>query len=409
MRQPGEYFDVAGAARLPTSSVYPYSVSWVDLVIAGITVLAAWRGYARGAVVQVAALVGLIAGLLAGTLVAPSLATSITRASWRPLLALGIVIAGSMLGSFAGQLVGSVASRFLRALRLGLVDRLLGVAVGVVGALVVCWLVAGLLVSTTWGSLAGSIQSSMLLRGLDHVLPPVPAIEARVQVLLRNENLPNVFATVIAPTLPFATPTPRLGPSISPVAGPTAVVKVLASGGCASSHEGTAFFVGPHEAVTNAHVVAGATTIMVGGARAVVALFDPRQDLAILRVTSARETSLGFLTTQPAPGTHARIVGFPLDSSRTITPAVVRGELVGEGRDIYNRALLLKKVLVLAAQVQPGNSGSPVLIGAKVAGVVVSKSLSQGATAYAIPDSVVLADLARTPARGVVSTQGCAP
>ena len=400
---------VRRAARLPTGSVYPCFVSWVDLVIAGIAMLAAWRGYARGAVVQIAGLVGLIAGLLAGTLVAPTLATSVTRASWRPLLALGIVIAGAMLGSFAGQLVGSIASRFLRALRLGLVDRVLGVAVGVAGALVVCWLVAGLLVSTTWGSLAGGIQSSVLLRSLDHILPPVPAIEARVQVLFRNENLPNVFATVIAPTLPFGTPTPRLGPSTSPVAGPAAVVKVLASGGCSSSHEGTAFFVGPHEAVTNAHVVAGATAITLGGVRAVVALFDPRQDLAILRVTSVRETSLDFLAAPPAPGTHARIVGFPLDASRTLTPAVVRGELSGEGRDIYDRALLMKSVLVLTAQVQPGNSGSPVLVGVKVAGVIVSKSLSQGATAYAIPDGVVRADLARTPARGVASTQGCAP
>lgn len=384
-------------------------MSWVDLVIVGAVALAAWRGYARGAMVQIAGLIGLVTGLLVGTLVAPTLATSITRASWRPLLALGIVIAGAMLGSFAGQLVGSVAGRLLRALRLGLADRVLGVAVGVAGALVVCWLVAGLLISTSWGSLAGAIQSSALLRSLDHVLPPVPAVEARVQVLFRSENLPAVFASVIAPTLPFATPPPRLGPSMSPVAGPGAVVKVLASGGCASSHEGTAFFVEPHVAVTNAHVVAGATTITVGGARATVALFDPRQDLAILRVAALRETRLPFLGYSPTPGTHARIVGFPLDASRTLAPAVVRGELSGEGRDIYSRALFMKTVLVLAAQVQPGNSGSPVLVNGKVAGVVVSKSLSQSSTAYAIPENMVRADLARTPATGTASTQGCAP
>ena len=55
----------------------------------------------------------------------------------------------------------------------------------------------------------------------------------------------------------------------------------------------------------------------------------------------------------------------------------------------------------------PGNSGSPVLVDGKVAGIIESKSLSQSSTAYAIPDNVILADLAKTPATGSVSTQSC--
>jgi V8-like Glu-specific endopeptidase len=63
---------------------------------------------------------------------------------------------------------------------------------------------------------------------------------------------------------------------------------------------------------------------------------------------------------------------------------------------------------VIEVNVQPGNSGSPVLVGSDVAGVIESKSLSQASTAYAIPDAVVEADLAHAHTRAV-PTLGCLP
>ncbi len=57
----------------------------------------------------------------------------------------------------------------------------------------------------------------------------------------------------------------------------------------------------------------------------------------------------------------------------------------------------------------PGNSGSPVLVGGRVAGIVESKSISQASTGYAIPENVIQSDLARTSAKGSVSTQACLP
>jgi uncharacterized membrane protein required for colicin V production len=384
-------------------------MSWVDLVIVALVVLAGLRGRAQGALRQVAGFVGLGVGFILGTLVAPSLSSDLTHATWRPILALVIVLVGSLLGSQVGQLVGSVAARSLRALKLGLADSIAGVAVGSVGALVGCWLVAGVLGSITWGSVASGIQQSGILAAMDKVMPPVPSIEARVQTLFRNADFPTIFATVVAPTLPSNVNPKNLGPLVTSLGGPSSVVKVLASGSCNTDSEGTAFYISSHEVVTNAHVVAGHSQITVGGASAQVALFDPANDLAVLRVPSQSETPLRFLAAAPASGTPVEVIGFPLNATRTGAPGFYVGEISGQGRDIYSQTLLTKTVLDVEVNVQPGNSGSPVLDGPFVAGVIESKSLSQSSTAYAIPVSVAQHDIARTPATGTVSTQGCLP
>ncbi|HUX05388.1 MAG TPA: CvpA family protein [Acidimicrobiales bacterium] len=383
-------------------------MSWIDFLVLGVVALAAVRGYFTGALRQLGSLAGFVAGFFLGAQIAPSIATAITRSSWRPLLALVLVLVIAFFISALGQMIGGAAGRSLDTLKLGLFDRGAGLVVGAVGATVMCWLLAGVLAATAWGSLAIGIQNSYVLKALDAFLPPVPAVEAKVQTLFRSADFPGIFATIVSPTLPSG-PTPHLGPLQPSLAGPLSVQKVLAIGGCASDHQGTGFYVGPHEVITNAHVVAGAHSVTVGGARAVVALFDPSDDLAVLRVPNASEAALSMSKAPPAGGTRGRVVGFPLDGTRTGAPAVVRGTVTGEGRDIYNRQLLTRTYLVVNAQVQPGNSGSPVLVGGQVAGVIVSKSLSEAVTAYAIPVSVVRYELSLTPSVGSVSTESCTP
>jgi uncharacterized membrane protein required for colicin V production len=392
------------------ATAYPCTMSWIDLVIVVIVLIAGFRGESEGALRQLTRFVGVGAGFIVGTLVAPSISTDVTRAAWRPLLALGIVLVGVIVGSQIGRWVGSFAARSLRALKLGLIDRVAGVVVGVAGALVFCWLAAGLLGSTAWGSVAQGIQQSSILAVMNSFMPPVPSIEAKIQTLFRNENLPSVFASVIAPTLPAPYANPKsLGPLVRGLGSPSGVVKVIASGGCSSDSQGTAFFISTHDAITNAHVVAGHSRVMVNGAPAQVALFDPQHDVAVLRVPSLTEPVLRFLTRTPTRGTPVQVIGFPLNASRTGAPGTVEGELFGQGRDIYDQALLSKTVIAIEVNVQPGSSGSPVLVGPFVAGVVESKSVSQASTAYAIPDSVVQADVAKAPASGEVSTQSCLP
>src|SRR5580658_4721848 len=154
-------------------------MGWVDLIIAIIVVLAGVRGFAEGAIRQVAGLAGLAGGFLLGAAVAPSLSGDLTKSGWRPAIALFIVLILSVLGGIVGGVLGSVVKRVVSAMMLGIVDRIVGVVVGAGGALIMCWLVAGLLTTASWGSVATGIQNSAILSAMDHVMPPVPNIEAK--------------------------------------------------------------------------------------------------------------------------------------------------------------------------------------------------------------------------------------
>jgi uncharacterized membrane protein required for colicin V production len=382
-------------------------VSWIDLIIIIVLVSAGLRGYFAGAVFQVIGLVGFFGGFFVGILIAPSISSGMSNGTERVVLTLIVVIVATLLGNLLGSIAGKFVRRLLHKVKLGLVDSIVGVAVGAAGALVACWLVAGLLTSTAWGPLASGIQQSAILAAMDKVMPAVPSLDTKVQSLLRNANLPNVFASVVSPTLqPYEKPS-KLGHLTTSLGSPTSVVKVLANGACPNGSEGTAFYVSANDVVTNAHVVAGHTSITVAGAPAQVALYDPVNDIAVLRVPSRAETPLRFLRRVPVRGTPVEVIGFPLNATRTGAPGFVEGEITGQGRDIYNQAMMKRAVLALEVNANPGNSGSPVLVGPFVAGILESTSLSQASTAYAIPDSVVQSDIAKTPATGSVSTQTC--
>jgi uncharacterized membrane protein required for colicin V production len=382
-------------------------VNWVDVLIVAIVIVAAIRGWFQGAIRQVLGWIGLIAGFYVGIAIAPSLSTKISHSSWRPVIALVIVVVAAYAGHLLGHLLGASIRRAVKMVKLGLVDSVAGVVVAVAGALVTVWLVAALLVATSWSTAASGIQGSRIINDLDKALPTVPSAEAKLQTLLRNADFPSVFTSIVSPTIPSSGPAPKLGKNTLSPRSPSQILKVLAMG-CPDTHQGTAFFIAPHLVVTNAHVVAGATSITVGGASAQVALFDPVNDLAILRVARLMSTSpMSFAPSVPTSGAHAQVIGFPLNGTRTISPSIINGEITAESRDIYDKQTFARTVLVVYSHIALGNSGSPVLVRGDVTGVVFSKSLSQSETAYAIPAATVERDVATTPARGTQSTQSC--
>jgi S1-C subfamily serine protease len=314
-------------------------------------------------------------------------------------------VVAAYAGHFLGHLIGASVRRTVKLVKMGLLDSVAGVVVAVAGALVTVWLVAALVVSTSWTSAAGGIQGSRIIKALDQALPTVPSAEARLQTMLRNANFPNVFASIIAPTVPSSGSAPKLGPNTVSPLDPVQVQKVVATG-CRDTHEGSGFSIAMNIFVTNAHVVAGATKVTVGGIPAQVALFDPVNDIAILRA-SQDPVPLSFVTSTPSSGAKADVIGFPLDGRRTISPSVINGDITAESRDIYDKTTYSRTVLVVYSNIEPGNSGSPVLVKGRVAGVVFSKSLSQNETAYAIPAATVEQDLAKLSKNATQSTQSC--
>ncbi|MGC8499335.1 MAG: MarP family serine protease [Acidimicrobiales bacterium] len=380
-------------------------MTWVDVVILVLVALAAVRGSLGGLARQVGQLAGLVGGLLAGADVAAGLSGHVTTGHLRPLVALGLVVVIMLVGASLGAWLGSLVHRALQMARLGLLDRIGGAVVGGAGMLIVLWLIAGLLAPVAWGSVSSAIQGSLVLRAVDTVAPPVPAVEARVQAILRSADLPNVFAALIAPSTP--TPTIHLGPPRANVADPASVLKVLATQGCPIGHEGTAFVVGPHEVVTDAHVVAGAHDIRVGTARGTVVLFNPRDDLAVIHVGGPLPAPLTLATSAPPSHVPAAVVGYPLDATRTLSPAELLGTVRASSRDIYDRTVLERTLLVVASRIEPGNSGSPVLRHGGVVGIVDSRSLSNPLIGYATPIALVRQAIAQVTSDRAVSTQGC--
>ena len=255
-----------------------------------------------------------------------------------------------------------------------------------------------MVVSLSWFSVGGAVNASSLVRVLDKVMPPASVIEGRVMSVISSADFPQVFSSVISPTIPTIS-TPAEAVAALEVGNSTAsVVKVIARNACGVDSEGTGFVVAPNEVLTNFHVVAGAGEVSVDGSTATSMGFDSLNDLALLHVGTHGLKALSF--SSAAQGATAAIVGYPLDGPRRLTPAAVADVLSVSSRDVYNKVSFTRSLLGLSATVEPGNSGSPVFVHGRVAGVVVSKSLSQKNTAYAIPATVATAFIAHPTGTG---------
>ena len=117
--------------------------------------------------------------------------------------------------------------------------------------------------------------------------------------------------------------------------------------------------------VTNAHVVAGEddTTVTPDGGEALDAVavhYDPRNDLAILRVDGLGSPALE-LAARPRKGDDASVIGYPGNGPLTFTPARLgrTGTVLSE--DSYGRGPVEREMTPFRADVRSGNSGGPVV------------------------------------------------
>jgi S1-C subfamily serine protease len=105
----------------------------------------------------------------------------------------------------------------------------------------------------------------------------------------------------------------------------------------------------------------------------------------------------------------AVVAGFPEDGPYSATAVRVRGAERARGPDIYQDANVTREIYALRGQVEPGNSGGPLLDrDGQVAGVVFGKAVNDASTGYALTAAQV--DAAATAGRAAtaaVSTRGC--
>jgi S1-C subfamily serine protease len=138
-------------------------------------------------------------------------------------------------------------------------------------------------------------------------------------------------------------------------------------------------------------------------------LFDPKLDIAVIRVDDPPGPTLKLAHDEESRGARGAVLGYPGGGPLTPEPAAVRRTLHAIGRDIYGESIVQRDVYELQTLVRPGNSGGPfVLVDGEVAGVVVAASTTEPRIGYAItsPQVVPLVRTASGRTRAV-STGGC--
>jgi S1-C subfamily serine protease len=115
-----------------------------------------------------------------------------------------------------------------------------------------------------------------------------------------------------------------------------------------------------------------------------VVYFDSQHDLAVLAVDGLRSAPLTLGTDLPA-GSPAAFAGYPHGGPFQSRPATVQDITTVLVPDIYGNNAAPEDVYRLAGDVQPGNSGGPLLTtGGQVAGVVFAKATTGTSLGYAI-------------------------
>jgi S1-C subfamily serine protease len=363
----------------------------LDAVLVLLLVLVGLRGWRQGAVSQLAAFAGLALGLLVGAWLAPLIAGVFfdEPGAGTGLVTLVVLLVAILVGQGAGMAVGVRLHRAVHRLRIGVVDRIAGVAVGAVGFLVVVWLLASMLGQGPFATLAQQIRSSQVVAALDRALPPVPDVVGRISAYLDRQGFPQVF-TGPGITLPSAPPPGTATVQAAAAAGQPSTVQVLAFGCGVRGGAGSGFVAQPGFVVTNAHVIAGFGQVRVRDAAgehpATVVGFDAGLDVAVLAVDGLEAPPLAWTDTAASRGTEGATLGFPGGQRQLVVrPATVQGRLDAVGRDIYGAGQARREVLVLGAPVEQGDSGGPFVTGdGRVGGVVFAGDPGEGATGYAL-------------------------
>jgi S1-C subfamily serine protease len=360
----------------------------LDVLILVAVVAAVWRGVWLGATVPLLSFGGVWAGLVAGAAAAPRATRLVTDPTAKVVVTLVCLAAGPLLFGGLGHYLGARLSSGLQRVRLGPLDAAAGAVVAGGATLLAGWLVGSLLATVPSPPLAAAAQRSVVVRALDRVMPPAPAVFARINRLMAAGGLPQVFAEIEPPPA-SAQPLPPEA-AVRAAASRTAgsVVKIVGSA-CSVVQEGSGFVAAPSLVITNAHVVAGVSSPVVidraGRHKATTLIFDPNTDVAVLRTSGLAGRPLPLRSATVGPGAGGAVIGYPGGGALDVERAVVLARFEAVGRDIYSRRLVARQVYQLRSRVRPGNSGGPFVdVEGSVLGVVFSRSVFRDNVGFAL-------------------------
>ena len=335
-------------------------MNWLDAVIALLAFGAVFAGYRHGLAARALSWLGLTVGLVVGALFVDDVADALRDSSTQTRLlgSIGFLFITAVIGQTLGVALGSLLRSHLPAASLlSAADRVAGAAAGVFAVLVAVWMLLPALANAP-GWPARAARGSTIVRAVDQFGPAPPESLVQLGRQVAAAPFPDVFNLHDRPGDVGVPPFGGLSSDVLSRVSPS-VVKVEGRA-CDLIQSGSGFVAADDLVVTNAHVVAGETETIVltpEGRRldAIVVEFDPNRDLAVLRVAVL---DLAPLERGNADvGTTGAVIGYPGGGQQRESPARIVEEIVAQGTDIYRDAPTDRGVFVLAAALEPGDSG----------------------------------------------------
>ncbi len=299
-----------------------------------------------------------------------------------------------------GTLVGAMVRTSLRLSPLRALDSAGGLIFGMLAAVAIVWVVGAVALQFPGQTtLRQEAQRSSVLRGLNSIESPSRVMRALARV--------DPFPAISGPAGPIAAPNPAVLGRPGVQRAEASVVRVLGTA-CGLAVEGSGWVARPGEVVTAAHVVAGEhdTAIQLPGQgtlRAQAIAFDPKNDVAVLRVAGLRARPLQHIAARE--GAAVAIIGYPENGPLDAVPARVGRTALVLTQDAYGRSPVLRTITALRGLVRHGNSGGPAVDAAGRVETTVFAARIGGPGGYGVPDDAVRAAL--DSAHGPVSTGDC--
>jgi S1-C subfamily serine protease len=362
-------------------------VTALDWGIAAFMFVVALWGFRQGLIVGALGLGGLAAGAVLGSRFAPVILDEGSSSPYAPMVALiGAIVVGSFTLAIAVSYGQRIRASAIDSHGWQIVDGIGGALLVAAVALGLVWVLGAVAVYTPGSdSLRKSAQKSLLLSGINDVMPPSGPL---IQALYRIDPVPKVATSPGNISNPATVTVDQeqikeAGSSVVRVVGTACGVGVMGSG----------WVVAPDTVVTNAHVVAGQSDTRVETpdgeiATAVPIAYDPRNDLAVL-AADIDSKPLAMLKSTEADS-PAAVIGYPNDGPLTLSPA--RAGTTGKvfGEDAYGSGPVARLMLTLRGRVRRGNSGGPLVdTQGRVLGTVFAATTEGPSGGLAIPNRVV--------------------
>jgi uncharacterized membrane protein required for colicin V production len=164
-------------------------MNYLDLIIVLVLLIAFYSGYKNGLIKTIFRTAGYIAGGVAGLALAVKYLATWESQSQKVSFALLAIFIGASIGEFLLGKVGSLFRKILFVPPFKLIDSLLGAGLSTLRAVFILYLVATLLVFSTWSIADKYIKPSKLYDYADSHLPSVMnEVKSEIVKLLEKVN-----------------------------------------------------------------------------------------------------------------------------------------------------------------------------------------------------------------------------